>query len=636
MSLVTFFITHQGRPYSGTNSTPRLEAGESLVLGRSRSCDLVLPGTTISGRHAALSLRDDGLFAEDLSSTNGSYFVCEEQETKLPPGEPVPFDPRSSLRVGAFHLIPCESISEGLLLSSTPLTILSTEPETAAPTLAKPRSPALEALARALTSEESPWQALLDELVKLTRAKRAFLLGVSGERFVLRASSGRADPACISQQFLELTRYREGVLHCHPGRSDNSDKDFSSTSIMAYAPEVALTGLPFPDRKGGTVAIAYLESSGPASAPADQELLLFARSAGPVLETHIALDRETRRREALELSLGQLRGGAGPSADAVGAPQRVLGRSECFVSVIEDLRRAAPSGARILLRGPSGSGKEELARMAHALSPRSEQPFVAINSAALHEGLIESELFGHDRGAFTSAERTRAGAFENADGGTLFLDEIGDLALPAQAKILRCLETGEVVRLGGSRRRVDVRLIAATHRDLEAMVAEGSFREDLFFRLRVIELVLPSLADRHQDIPLLAEHFLGQFRRADGLRPSGLSTRATRALSRYAWPGNIRELRNVIERAVVLDQDGLIDIDDLPSEIAGDGASAAAEGVHGEILELELKEAVTRFEEIYLRRALEEHDWKIQVTADAIGIARRTLTGHISRLGLRE
>jgi DNA-binding NtrC family response regulator len=258
-----------------------------------------------------------------------------------------------------------------------------------------------------------------------------------------------------------------------------------------------------------------------------------------------------------------------------------------------------------------------------------------INCAQIPEGLVESELFGHEKGAFTGAHAAQEGAFARADGGTLFLDELGDLGLGAQARILRVIETGEIVRVGGGRRQVSVRVIAATHRNLEQMIGRGEFREDLYFRLRVVEVSLPPLAARRDDILPLALHFVSRERRADGEAVEGISDAAARALVAWDWPGNVRELRNVIERAVVLDTDGTIDIDDLPQEIAGAPEAGAPARVHGgPDHEQPWLAARKAFEREYFARALERHGWRIRVAAESCGVTRRTLANKIREHGI--
>jgi DNA-binding NtrC family response regulator len=255
--------------------------------------------------------------------------------------------------------------------------------------------------------------------------------------------------------------------------------------------------------------------------------------------------------------------GPEPEARAVGrrgvAPPRIVGESAALRSALDLAERAAPTSSTVLVTGETGTGKELVASLIHAASRRAAAPFVKVNCAALPETLLESELFGHERGAFTGADRPRVGRFEQADRGTLFLDEVGDMSLRTQAKLLRVLQDGEFSRLGASQpRHADVRLVTATHQDLEAAVRAGSFREDLYFRLHVIRLHLPALRERGEDAAALANHFLEHFA-ADLGRPISFTRDAFACLNGYSWPGNVRELRNVVERAALLSEGPEID-----------------------------------------------------------------------------
>ncbi|MDQ3298462.1 MAG: sigma-54 dependent transcriptional regulator [Myxococcota bacterium] len=275
-------------------------------------------------------------------------------------------------------------------------------------------------------------------------------------------------------------------------------------------------------------------------------------------------DQLVRRADALEEQLlGPLGGGD------------FIGRSTAAQRVLDFVKRVAPSDATVLLGGESGSGKEMVARAIHRASRRAKGPCVAVNCAALTETLIESELFGHEKGAFTGATEKKAGRFEMADKGTLFLDEVGELPLGLQTKFLRVLEERRFERVGGQKAiDVDVRMVAATNRDLAEMVKRGTFREDLYYRLSVITVEVPPLRERLDDVPLLAEHFLARLRSQAARRITGFSPEALAAMSRYAWPGNVRELRNAIERAIVLGDREHIMVQDLPPQVLAVAAPA--------------------------------------------------------------
>jgi two-component system response regulator HydG len=256
--------------------------------------------------------------------------------------------------------------------------------------------------------------------------------------------------------------------------------------------------------------------------------------------------------------------------------REIIGNSSQMRQLLDLVRQVGPTSGRVLIQGESGTGKELVARALHLRSDRRDKPFVAINLAAIPESLVEAELFGHEKGAFTGADRRKPGRFEQADGGTLFLDEVGEMPLHLQPKILRAIQEREFYRVGGTDPvKVDVRILACTNRRLDDEVKAGRFREDLFYRLNVISLVIPPLRDRREDVPLLAQHFVDKFNRVNHKTVQGITRDAMGLLGDYAWPGNVRELENVIERAVILCTSGMIDRADLPDTLAGGGGSDA-------------------------------------------------------------
>ena len=309
----------------------------------------------------------------------------------------------------------------------------------------------------------------------------------------------------------------------------------------------------------------------------------------------------------------------------------IIGESYVMGQLREQIAMAAPTNGRVLIYGENGTGKELVARTIHPLSRRRSGPFVEVNCAAIPEELIESELFGHMKGAFTGATADRRGKFELADGGTLFLDEIGDMSLKTQAKVLRALQEQVVEPVGGtSSVKVDVRVIAATNKDLPAEIRAGRFREDLYFRLNVIPIFVPPLRDRDTDIPLLAEHFMTEFAREYGRRPKRLDPGAGTGLRSYRWPGNVRELRNTIERLMIMVPGDTIALGDLAFL---DGASVtAADRPVGP--PLPLHEARERFERDYILRELAAQNGNISRTADALGVERSNLYRKMRAFGI--
>lgn len=317
----------------------------------------------------------------------------------------------------------------------------------------------------------------------------------------------------------------------------------------------------------------------------------------------------------------------------------VIGSSPQMNEVIDRLKRIAPTDASVLIQGPTGSGKELVAQAIHQNSPRKNKPFVALNCAALSENILESELFGHIKGAFTDASTDRIGKFEYAHGGTLFLDEVGDMPMATQIKLLRVLESSEITRVGSNEVvRVNVRILSATNRNLEDSIAAGTFRSDLYHRLKVVTITLPRLADRSQDIPLLIEHFIKQFSKRHHKNVKSISAAARRRLMQYDWPGNVRQLRNVIESMVVVDFDEVLDLDDLPSELAepvdasptAAGGAAASSGSLASLVGKKLEEV----EQLFITETLEQCGGNRESAAEMLGIGERTLYRKIKEYGL--
>jgi DNA-binding NtrC family response regulator len=317
---------------------------------------------------------------------------------------------------------------------------------------------------------------------------------------------------------------------------------------------------------------------------------------------------------------------------------RMIGASAAMRRVFELAERVAPTDATLLITGESGTGKDLLAQEIHDRSPRAGKPFVAVNCAALPENLIESELFGYEKGAFTGAAQQKKGKFEVASSGTLFLDEIGDMNPITQAKVLRALENRTIERVGATQSvAVDVRVISATHRDLPAEIAAGRFREDLYYRLRVITIELPPLRAHKEDIPLFAEAFLKLHGAKHG-RAARLTPAAAERLMRYDWPGNLREMKNALERSLILVRGQEIGPEDLPEEIRqGQPLTGGQRGAGGDLplSEPDFREAKRKFEIAYLTRQLEQHHWNVSRTAAAVGLHRQSLQEKLRELGIK-
>ena len=329
------------------------------------------------------------------------------------------------------------------------------------------------------------------------------------------------------------------------------------------------------------------------------------------LRTHVELGRALRRSQILEQENRHLKG--------EGVPELIAG-SKAMQPVLDIIERVGPSDANVLIVGEHGTGKEVVARWLHHVSGRAKAPLVAVNAGGFSEGVFESELFGHVKGAFTDAKADRVGCFELADGGTLFLDEIANISTQQQAKLLRVLETGEIQRVGSSKiRKVDVRVLSATNANLGESVAQGDFREDLLYRLNTVEIRLPPLRDRREDIPLLAAHFLGNSAKRYGREVEGFSAAAMDALLRHTWPGNVRELQHAVERSLLMARGGRIEAADLGLRRREDGSI--------QMEELTLEEA----ERLLIEKALDRAQGNVSKAADALGLSRSALYRRLQR-----
>ena len=336
---------------------------------------------------------------------------------------------------------------------------------------------------------------------------------------------------------------------------------------------------------------------------------------------------------------------------AMEAKYEIVGESQAIRAVLESVKRAAPTNATVMLLGESGVGKELVARTIHRNSSRAGQRFIQVNCAAIPEELIESELFGHEKGSFTGATEKQVGKFEQADRGTIFLDEVADMSAKTQAKVLRVLQEQEVERLGSARTiKVDVRVVAATNKNLEEMIQRGEFREDLYFRLNVIPILVPPLRERRSDIPLLVQHFARRMSDEHNMKPKRFDPRAMEALQRYRWRGNIRELRNTVERVLIMTPGDVVRIEDLPQDVRADvpvmaqvepaavaavvssGPQSQAPSVSAGTLR-EFKDAAER---AFLVQKLRENNWNISKTAEVIDTPRSNLYKKLEQYGIKQ
>jgi DNA-binding NtrC family response regulator len=443
-------------------------------------------------------------------------------------------------------------------------------------------------------------------------------IGIAIQR-LLTKEGYRVDVCISAEEAIEAI----GHTPYHLIISDLSMQGMSGMDLLAWtrkhAPETALIMITAYGSEKTAVDAMKLGASDYVPKPFDNDEL--ALKVSRVLETRTTRVENKLLRERVEGSLGL---------------DNFVGRSPAMQRVFDVIRKVADSDLTVLVRGPSGTGKELVANAIHLGSPRKRRPLVKVNCAAFTRELVESELFGHEKGAFTGAVRAREGKFELADGGTLFLDEIGDMALETQAKILRALQEKEIQRVGGDiTLKVNVRIIAATNHDLEAKVAEGAFREDLFYRLNVVPITLPPLREREGDLPLLIDYFLDGIAARLGRERARFTPAALRALAGANWKGNVRELEHVVEQSVVL-ADGIeIDIDGLPDALRSPATPTDVLPLDESLPFKEAKQiVVANFERSFLEAALARHEGNISRTAEAVGMYRQHLQGKLAEYGI--
>jgi transcriptional regulator with GAF, ATPase, and Fis domain len=603
----------------------RIPLRERLVIGRGSTADVQLVDGQVSREHCAVEARQAGVCIQDLGSQNGTFV------NGTPITDPTFVDEGDEIAVGdTLLLVAAEDADvcnarygEGTLLVAGPASA-----PTAAKSVVSPSVPVtvsgvrtlgeLAARLAASTGEEETVASILDAVEAALHPRRATLFlrarphddKPGRERIVPLATRGKEALASVSRTLLALAAASQhGILvedaeRSHPLRDARSVAEQGLRSVM-----VVPWGAP------GESPDGFLQVERAAEHPFSSADLTWLESLGRVATLRLVQPRPI---------------------SAVRDVQLPVGTSPPFLAALTSAQAAARVDSTVVLLGETGSGKEEMARFIHAHSRRSLGPFVAVNCGAIAESLAQSELLGHERGAFTGAGSTRLGAFESADGGTLLLDEIGDLAPGLQVILLRTLQERAVVRLGSSRPRpVDVRVIAATHRDLREQVQVGRFREDLFFRLNVLSIRVPCLRERQEDLPLLARALLGRIAGRLGRRVPELARSAEEALGAWDYPGNVRELANVLERILVL-RDPL----DLAPVDGDDVRAALAHGLQPDLgnplarPEVNLADAVARTEKASIEAALRRARGVKSHAARLLGISRPTLDKRIADLGI--
>jgi transcriptional regulator with GAF, ATPase, and Fis domain len=606
---------------------------DAVTLGRDPANAIQLRDPTVSRQHCRIEPGIQGYSVRDLESRHGTFVnSLPVHERDLDPGDRIAVGNTLFLFfLGAdateppterdFVLWDDGAYAAGTTVHASPSDLSFPEPDTAAADERTPRD--LRALLRignalhALRSTEDLARRLLELILETLPAERVtlLLLDRGGEPITSFAleRTGAADPFPISRTLIrQILAERSAVLA----------NDVRQTSVLGRADSVRVTRIqsllaaPLSVWEGLLGAL-YADTLEPRTRFEEHHLELFTAVAGIASQALANVQRlewleEERRR--LDAALDQ---------DMIGESPRLreIGRL---------IARAAPTDATVLIRGESGTGKELVARALHRHSSRANRPFVAINCATLSETLLESELFGHEKGAFTGALARKTGKFEVADRGTLFLDEIGEIPPALQAKLLRALQEREFERLGGTRPiRVDVRVVAATNRDLDKALQEGAFREDLYYRLNVITMTLPPLRERREDVPLLASHFAALVSRKLGRPALGFTPEARTCLLRYGWPGNVRELANAIERAIVLGDGEVIRLEDLPETVL-DALSADRVPIS------EFHDTMTETKKRLILGAVSRAGGSITMAAELLGLHPNYLHRLISNLDLRE
>ena len=589
---------------------------EGIVIGRDAAADIVLDDSAVSRFHARLVLRDEGWTVIDLGSSNRTFVNGDPiREMSLSAGDHVGIGDCELQFVDEVER-PEESASQTQVLAR-----LKSETHAAGELRAAGVLTALHHLGKRLSGR--PVDAGLAEeaveiLVEKLDADRGALLLLDGDQLLCRAARSRGEQALrgfvLSQTiYREVMQSREAIL----SEDTSSDERFAERRSIVGEEIRSVIAAPVP-LSGGIGGILYLDRlQGRQGAFQTEDLYggaVAAQFIGALLQAGAAVGGLEKERETLVRTLIDT--------------HPIIGQSAAIERVREFIRRAAPTESTVLIRGDTGTGKELVARALHYQSNRRGAPFAALNCAAIPESLVESELFGHEKGAFTGADHRKAGRFEAANGGTVFLDEIGELPLGCQGKLLRLLEERRFERVGGTISvEVDVRIVAATNRDLAAEVKEGRFREDLYYRLNVLEVIVPPLRERDGDLELLIDHFLDHFSQRVGTGRKRLSAAARSRLLAHPWPGNVRQLRNAIESAVVLARGDEIAAEDL--------SLPSVDGEPPERGERWTPCSIQDLERVHIRRMLDHVGWNKSKAAELLGIERSTLYARLRSLDIR-
>jgi len=656
-----------GRPIGGAGAYLVLQAGDrwsdvfrlappsDALIGRASSSQIVLRSDQASRRHARIFWHQGHWAIEDLNSRNGTFVnQCRiEQAETLADGDVIEIagfairftrQIEGSSAAMSTQPVGTRATDDQLTMEMEPDAITDRRRQSkylhgaAAHSDPLGGSGSLLRLAFALARCESISEAVETTLDHLIQHIRMNVIGIYAANSDAGTSSSSSMPAAnfplVATRQAGRQSYRrppESLLvavtspegQAILARNVCGDDQLAGENSRGEFDVDTLILAPVRDQTGTLRGMIHLTTTGDQT-PLESEDLEFVVAAAEILaESLLTLSKQDlldRRLHRSRKKIEQLR-------QTLGDQVRIIGQSEAIRNVIQQITLTAPTDAIVLVRGESGVGKELVAAALHHISDRKEGPLICLNCAALSPSLLESELFGHEKGAFTGATQRKQGKFEAADGGTLMLDEIGEMGSEIQAKFLRVLEGHPFERVGGHEPiQVDVRVVAATNRDLQSMVREGTFRQDLYYRLHVIEIVVPPLREREHDCLLLADHFLARFNQEMGRKIEGFTTAAKKRLLDYNWPGNIRELRNVIERAVVLNMKPIIDANDLLLSPVSENPSppVIAAGVPTEM-------SLAELEKSHIERVLRHTDGNKSRAASILGIERSTLDRKLKR-----